>query len=268
MITDEEMLRVYGELQTIRRKAVDTLAQGRIVRESDYELPNSYPLSCLVFGQMASDFTRGLIGEVNRFFLDVHHADCWIRVVADYEENKKYALLWEFAEPLLELSVGRPYSIRSHFSFAVVHLLNQWSSHKIPNWKDELPCDRLIDYNWLKTNKDKFSAAQNQFKDFLDKLDQLNDKTFIDKTQNFRNLLQHRFRLQFDMGLTPFFERNQTKTGVTYAYKIFPPLQLETLIPDLYTQHQKAVETFKAYWQLLHQLCNELGAVYSVQPLQ
>jgi hypothetical protein len=62
------------------------------------------------------------------------------------------------------------------------------------------------------------------------------------------------------MGLTPYFERKETQSGVTYAYKIISPLQLETLIPDLYTQHQKSVETFKAYWQLLKELCTELGA--------
>jgi hypothetical protein len=152
MITDEEMLRVYAKFQTIRRETADILAQNRIVRPSDYALPTFYPLSCLVFGQMATDFTRGLIGEVNRFFVDVHHADCWIRVAANYEENKKSDLLWEFAEPMLELSVGRPYSIKSHFSFAMVHLLIQLNSHKVQNWKDELSCDRLIDYNYLKTN--------------------------------------------------------------------------------------------------------------------
>jgi hypothetical protein len=134
------------------------------------------------------------------------------------------------------------------------------NSHKVQNWKDELPWDRLIDYNYLKTNKDKFRPAQNQFKDFLEKLDQLNDKDFINKTQNFRNLLQHRFRLQFDMGLTPYFERTETKGGVTYAYKIISPLQLETLIPELYMQHQKSVEAFMAYWKLLKELCAELGA--------
>lgn len=260
MITDAEMLRVYSEFQTTRRQAADALDQNRIVRPDDYELPNSYPLSCLVFGQMASDFTRGLIGEVNRFFIDVHHADCWIQVASKYEEDTKSILLWEFAEPMLELSVGRPYSIRSHFSFAAVHLLNQLNSHKIKNWKDDLPCDRLIDYKYLTENENKFRAEQSHFKDFLDKLAELNEKNFVEATQNFRNLLQHRFRLQFDTGLTPHFERKQTKGGVIYAYKIAPPLNLEALIPALYAQHQKSVEAFKAYWLLVNELCRELGA--------
>lgn len=94
----------------------------------------------------------------------------------------------------------------------------------------------------------------------MEKLDQLNDQDFINKPQNFRNLLQHRFRLQLDMGLTPYFERTETKNGVTYAYKIISPLQLETLIPELYVQHQKSMETFMAYWKLLNELCAELGA--------
>ena len=164
---------------------------------------------------------------------------------------------------MLELSVGRPYSIKSNFSFAVVHLLNQFNAHKTKNWKDDLPDDRYIDYKYLTENKDRFGAeqnSQNSFKFLLEILDQLNEKAFIVATQNFRNLLQHRFRLQFDMGLTPYFERRQTKTGVTYAYKIASPLQLETLIPALYEQHQKSIDAFKAYWKFLNEICTELGA--------
>jgi len=220
------MLRVYSKLQTIRRKTAATLVRDNVLRPSDYALPTSYPLNCIVFGNMAADFTRGLIGEVNRFFVHLHYADCWIRVAVDCEEKEKSTLLWEFAEPMLELSVGRPYSVKSHFVFAVVHLLNQWNSHKIPHWKDELPIDRRIDYKYLDTNKGTLGAGREQFKDFVDKLDQLNNKAFSAKTQEFRNRLQHQFRLHFDIGLTTYFERQKTDGGVTYTYMVSPPLRL------------------------------------------
>lgn len=258
MISDPEMLRLYGKLLALRRETAARLSQDRIIRHSDYLLPNSYPLNCLVFGQMTSNFTRSLIGEVNRFFIDVHHADCWIRVVSDYED--KVSLLWEFAEPLLELSVGRPYSLKSHFSFAVVHLLNQFNSRQNKKWKDSVPDDRDIDFVYLRKNREVLCPNRKSFDCFLEALTQLNDKTFTGATQNFRNLLQHRFRLRFDTGLTPHFERKQTKTGVSYTYKIAPPLQLDLLVPVLYGQHEQAVGVFKAYWVFLNELTSELGA--------
>jgi len=210
---------------------------------------------------MAEDFTRGLIGEVNRFLLNVNQADSWVRAIRSCAKDKKPGLLWEFADPLLELSVGRPYSLRNQFTFAAAHLMHQANSRKQQNWYDDLPPDNKIDYKLLS----KLGAGWKKFPSFLRALEKLNEEPFKTQTRNFRHLLQHRFRVQFEDGLTPFFDREETQNGVNYTYRVFRPLQLNNLIPKLYRQHESAAKTFVGYWRLL----KELRAAWpTVQPVR
>lgn len=184
--------------------------------------------------------------------LNIHHADSWIRAANEYDKDKRPGLLWEFADPFLELSVGRAYSIRNQFAFAVVHLLNQSNILKTPKWKDELPSDYNITPNYL--SKSKLGNGWKNFPQFQDKLNALNDPAFVKATRNFRNFIQHRFRLQFHSGLTTYHDRAKDNGRVTYTYKLMPPIKLEILIPQLYAQHDASLETFEAYWRLLREL--------------
>ena len=56
-----------------------------------------------------------------------------------------------------------------------------------------------------------------------------------------------------------FFERAEAENGVTYTYKMSPPLKLEILVPELYAQHEKSVEVFDAYWQLLSEMASAVS---------
>jgi len=254
---DEQMMQLFAAFQAARHELADSFVRCRIIRHSHYNLKNEErPLNCLVFGSMAGDFTRGLIGEVNRFLINLHQADSWVRAIRSCEEAKRAGLLWEFADPLLELSVSRLYSLKNQFIFAAVHLIHQANSRKQQNWKDDLPPDKQIDYKVLA----KIGAGWSTFPKFIDALQKLNDDKFKLLTKNFRHLLHHRFRLQLGEGLTPYFDRQQTAIGTTYTYRVSRPLQLNNLIPCLYKQHQRAADVFFAYWQLL----NELNAVWPV----
>jgi hypothetical protein len=55
-------------------------------------------------------------------------------------------------------------------------------------------------------------------------------------------------------GLTTYFDRQKTANGTSYTYRIFPPLQVNNLIPKLYKQHQRSAEAFFAYWRLVKEL--------------
>jgi len=157
---------------------------------------------------------------------------------------------------LLELSVARPYSVRNQFIFAVVHLAHQANSRKKASWQDDLPPDKSVGYKTLA----KVDGGWKSFSQFLKSLEQLNARAFKDQeTCNFRHSLEHRFRLHFDTGITTFFERVEQDGRVTYSCKAIPPLQLGKLIPELYKQHEKSVDVFKAYWQLLNEICSELA---------
>jgi len=252
MNSDERILQVFSKFHTFRRETADSFVTSRVMRHSDYVLPETFHGSkSMVFSSMADDFTCGLIGEVNRFLVGVHHADCWVRAAAECEKGERLGLLWEFAEPHLELAVGRPYSLKNQFIFAVVHLAHQANLRRDASLHDVLPSDRQIDFNALA----KVDRGWISFPKFLKKLDQLNNPAFTKATNDFRHRLQHRFRLHFDTGLRNYFERTQTKTGTSYAYKAIRPLRLEILIPELYEEHKRATDLFGSYWGLLQELC-------------
>lgn len=254
-MTDEQVLQCFSRFQTLRHETAASI-KSKLLRHDTYKLPEEfYGIRSIVFSSMAGDFTRGLIGELNRFVINIHHADCWIRAANEYEDDTKLGLLWEFADPFLELAVGRAYSIRNHFAFAIVHLLNQSNPFINTKWKDELPEDRNITFEFL--SKSKIGDGWNSFPQFQEKLNALNDPSFVEATRNFRNLIQHRCRLQFHTGLTTYFDRIEDNGRVSYTYKLMPPIKLEVLIPQLYTQHEKSLEAFEAYWKLLSEFCVE-----------
>ena len=67
MMTDEQMLHFFSRFQTLRHETAGKLRE-KILRHDNYKLPEGkYHIRSLVFGQMADDFTNGLIGELNRF---------------------------------------------------------------------------------------------------------------------------------------------------------------------------------------------------------
>lgn len=252
---DEEAKDLFARFQAARWELSDRFVRCRFLRPSHFNFPERVrTLGSLVFDQMAEDFTASLLGEVNSFLLNVHQADSWIRTIRSSEESKRSGLLLEFAEPLLEISVGRPYSLRNQFIFAGVHLVHQANSQVQKDWKDELPNDNQIDYKVLL----KIGGGFRTFPGFLDALKKLNDDEFKASTRNFRHLHQHRFRLQFEEGLTPYFDRKQTAAGASYAYRIFRPLQVNNLVARLYKQHERALAVFLSYWRLV----NELSCVW------
>ena len=254
-MTDEQVLHFFSRFQALRHETAANI-RSKLLQNDNYKLPEEfYGIRSIVFSSMAGDFTNGLMGELNRFVINVHHTDCWIRAANEHVKDVKPGLLWEFADPFLELSVGRAYSIRNHFAFAVVHLLNQSNVLRNSNWKDVLPPDHKITFEFL--SKSKIGDGWNNFPQFQEKLNALNDPAFIEATRNFRNLIQHRFRLQFHSGLTTYFDRVEDNGRVSYTYKLMPPIKLEALIPQLYTQHEKSLEAFEAYWKLLSELCAE-----------
>jgi hypothetical protein len=251
MINDQQLVQLFANFLSIHRETVDNLS-SRILKH-DYELPSRVrDFRAMKFIQMESGFTPQLLEATNRFLIDIHRAECWFKVAQKLDEDDRAGLIWDFAEPHLELAVGRPYSLKNLFTFAAVHLLHQSNFLKTPNWKDDLPSDRDIDYELLKNQGDGWLA----FSGFIAKMEQLNDKAFCKKeTADFRHKSQHRYRLQFDFGLTPVVERKKTEKGITYGIGAIMPLDVEKLVPQLYVQHQRTVDVFLAYWELVNELC-------------
>jgi hypothetical protein len=227
------------------------LGADRILIHDNYFLPGNLP--DLVFGMMSRDFSRQLINAVNTFFFDIRRADSWVQVANSYRENDRASLLSIHAGPLLELSVSRPYSLRNQFIYAATHLLHQSNQLKNPAWRDDLRTD-----DWFNEEKDLFprSNGWTKFPAFRAKLDLLNDRSFKNATHDFRHRMQHRFGLHFDLGLQPHYIRSKKNGTISYTYVLIPPLELKTTISHLFEQHKRAIDVFKAYWDLVGELEN------------
>lgn len=263
MIPDEEIIEVFKKFHAFRRASAESFVRARIIQHSDFELAGRTHSNfrSFMFYDMTSNFTRCLISELNRFLLNISHADCWYQATQQYPEDDRPGLLWEFVDPQLELSVCRPYSVKNQFIFAAVYLLHYSNQLKELHWIDDLPPDKKINFKML----DKVGPKWDCFRDFKSKIELLNSNEFLDSTSNFRHRLQHSFRSHFDFGITPFIDRIKTENGITYAFKIIPPMDLKVLLPALYGQHQIAVEAFQAYWQLIQELSVEWNNKYRIK---
>ena len=245
-MNDKQQIEAFEMFLKILAKSAK-LGANQILIHDNYSLPDRLP--DLVFGQMSRNFSTGLINAVNRFFFDIRQADSWVQVANSFQENDRASLLSLHAEPLLELSVSRPYSLRNQFIFAVTHLLHQSNQLKNPEWRDDLPTN-----DWFNEKKDLLprSNGWTKFPDFRAKLDLLNDDSFRkNATLDFRHRMQHRFGLHFDIGLQPHFMRSNKNGTMTYTYVLIPPLELKMIIGKLVEQHERAINIFQAYWNLL-----------------
>lgn len=240
------------------QKFIDARASIYAGEKSDPILPNDTFQSDkspndLIFGAMADDFTRELINSVNKFYLNVFYCEAWFKAAADFPKGQRLSLLFQFAEPLMELALNRPYAIRSRFIFAATHLLHQSNKHRMPKWRDELPGDKDIDYKTLI----RVGSGWKAFSAFISDLNGLNDQEFIKATRNFRHLSHHQMEINFDIGLVPYFRRTKTDTGIKYEYLIHGPLKFPDMLSILYRQHARARAAFMSYWSLLNDQLDE-----------
>jgi hypothetical protein len=128
MSKDKQVLHFFSRFQTLRHETAPNI-QNVILKHDDYKFPETfYGMRSIVFSCMAGDFTRGLIGELNRFVVNIHHAESWIRAANECEEGLKIGLLWEFADPFLELAIGRNSNIETRY-LSLLHALETRSQN-------------------------------------------------------------------------------------------------------------------------------------------
>jgi len=244
------LIKTFERFVVLRRTSGKKFGPNKALLHDDFRVSNGV---YGIFPVMADDFTQNLIAALNRFFYDIYQADCWVKATASLEQGDRMSVLYEFAEPLLELSISRPYSLRNQFVFAATHLLHQANRFVQPKWRDNLPPDKEINFNVLCSLKSNWT----RFEAFKNSLSLLNDQAFKRQTRNYRHRMQHQFGSRLHVGLTTYFDRVQTKEGIVYTYKAIPPLELTSLIQALVDQHARALDVFDAYWKLLDEILSK-----------
>jgi hypothetical protein len=249
----EESVQAFERFAKLRREIGRKLSPERCLRHENFPLSERIP--DFAFPLMADGFTRELIGAVNRFFFDICQADSWVQVADTLlTMEKRIGLLYEFGEPLLELSVSRPYSLRNQFIFAATHLLYQSNELTKNHWRGALPEDDKINFRAL----DKVGKGWSCYPDFARTLELLNDDSFRKYTHNFRHRMQHQFGLHFGLGMVSFVKRTKTSDRTTYEFGTFSALEPKFTLTKLYEQHTRAVAVFHAYWDLVQEMISRL----------
>ncbi|HUT83047.1 MAG TPA: hypothetical protein VMX95_00230 [Thermodesulfobacteriota bacterium] len=199
---------------------------------------------------MAKDFTRELLNSINQFNTYLGRLIAWNQVMKPYSEHEKLYLLLEFVEPIAKSCLNYPYQIRNRFIFASTHLLHQSNSIKRADWKDDLSKDESIKFNIL----EKVGAGWSTINQFVGALAVLNDEAFKRISEDYRNKEHHALPPGIEMGITTTISRHPLgDRSVRYGLGGQQPLSLDTIIPGLQDQHNKAVEVFYGYWELIEE---------------
>ena len=212
-----------------------------------------------IFYFMAEDFVRELLNSINQFNTYVGRLIAWNRVLKPYTQHQKLYLLLEFVEPIAKSCLNYPYQIKNRFTFIATHLLHQSNSIKQSDWKDDLLRGERIYEDHLK----KVSAGWPAFDPFEKALAALNDDNFRKISEDYRHKEHHRVPPGIEIGITSIISRHPQGNGsIRYGLGGQQPLSLDKIIPPLQDQHNKAVEIFYKYWELVE----EQLQVWKTQP--
>ncbi|TPN46368.1 hypothetical protein [Mesorhizobium sp. B1-1-7] len=132
------------QLYTQYRRALKTAPFSADYAEYEwYRLPQRMHMSLMPYGTMLREFSAEIANEINALINYAHRLAAWEEVMRPLTDQRKLDVLVEFVSPIASLALGMPYSIRSRFLFAAVHLchqVNQLQHGK--RWVDKLPPDR------------------------------------------------------------------------------------------------------------------------------
>jgi hypothetical protein len=234
-----KLIEAFTRFQTATAVSASKI-RGLILRPDEHRLPTGCDMPLT---EMCDVFSRGLLGEVNKFLVNISHADAWLEVVQQYPPEEQHGLFWEFGEPAFELAIGRPYSLRNQLIFAAAHILYRAKLVKNHTPKPpELPDDRRIQANTL----NPLSSGWSNFAEFEKHLNVLNSVALRAASNDLRHMVQHRFRVHLRRGLAMEFENKET----SFVFKTIRPVDVIALVPVLYGEHETAVRVFHAFQEL------------------
>lgn len=210
----------------------------------------------MVFHEMASDYIRELLNEINHFCSIISDLDTWNMVLKDSSDEIKYDLLRETVYPFAITSLNFPYLIRNRFIYFTAKLLNETLNHVYENRENIIVEERKIDFKTLL--KFKNLPFKNdliiRLEQLLSEINKINSEQFKNNTFEYRNRFHHRLPPKIEIGLSSMVTRKDNPDGsITYAFGGQPPLKISDLIPLLLSEHEYCVSAFNAFWLLLEE---------------
>lgn len=210
----------------------------------------------MVFHEMASDYIRELLNEINHFCSTISDLDTWDMVLKDSSDEIKYDLLIETVYPIAITSLNFPYLIRNRFIYFTTKLLNETLNHVYKNRQKIITDEKKINFKSLLNFKSL--PFKNDLIISLDKLlaelSKINTEQFKDKTYEYRDRFHHRLPPKIEIGLSSMVTRKDNPDGsIAYAFGGQLPLKISDLIPVLLSEHSSCVSAFLAFWLLIEE---------------
>jgi hypothetical protein len=237
---------LYREFRQVRK---DQPFSGQYMPYDWGLLPNRLGAQWMAYSMMFKEFSREISNEINGFTNNIESLAAWAVVTSSFSDRRKMDVNIEFVNNLATITAITPYVVRSRFIFATAHLCHQANMTKISGWEDDLPLDDEI---YLGTC-DSYGRHWEEYRKLKLRLEAIAGKGYCEETHNFRHCYNHRFSVNFMVGLTGAVTRNiGKKTGlVSYGFGSVPPIQLDELTQLLISERDKCYLAFAAFQTLV-----------------
>ena len=214
-------------------------------------------LRLVMIDSMLVEHPQQIANDLNAVVRHYHQLEAWTKVLPNYDESERLAIVSEFLEPLASFLLNAPHLLAQRFVYSVSHLAHQANLLTRAGAKeDDLPDERNIGLKVMR----KVAAGWPTFAPFAAALLLLDDESFSDQTDNFRNKQHHRIPARFELGHTQWVTRNRAEKRVSYGIGGRPPLKLEELLVPLAVQHDRACAVFSVYLDLIHEISAAIEA--------
>jgi hypothetical protein len=183
-----------------------------------------------LYSLMLSHFSLNISNNINELGDYVARLRAWATSFEGFDEDTRFAALFEFVSPIATTALSLPYAIRSRFVFATAQLSHQ--ANRVldaPIWADNLPADNKIDVRSMRT----YAKRWTMFPQLEQAISRIYSEGHRVGTEEFRDKLNHRMPDPVLIGHSIFIRRRKTNSGHSYAFGDAPPIDLNEIATEL-----------------------------------
>ena len=248
-MNDSRLVEIFQSFLTHRRKIGDEYT-SMLLNHDDHRHSGPY-YDELILPEFGHHAVRSLINNINRFTVQLCNMHGWQLAIQELESPDKDDICGEFLAPIAELLVLKPYSLRNQLIFNSCHLLEHHERFVRRAFIDNLPSDEGITFKTL----EKLCSIHPIAVPLLGSIRKINQRNFVEQTNDFRNRATHRQPIELHRGLTGHITRTE-RSSIEYAH--IPPLKIEALTPVLKDEIDYLRDAFIEFWNIAKMFMDEV----------
>ncbi|MCW0411080.1 hypothetical protein NG831_05655 [Xanthomonas sacchari] len=217
----------------------------------------SIPGAAMVFSECLARALRELANHINTFGYMIKKLEAWDLLIERLDDEQIFSLSLEHIEPLANLAISAPQSLRGQLIFAAVEcgaLANPFVG-KEHGWNGKSNVDMRV--------AKKVAGHWSAWPALAAALSALQVEELNEASSNFRNDYQHGAPRSLIIGITTrttWIDQGEGKLG--WGISNEDPIKLREIIPHLKSAHSKALKALDAF----HELSKEWAAAMPPLP--